>query len=66
MEYKGYRIVKHKQPMFKAIQTVGPGKLPNDLSGTYTNGQFAMRAIDTYLATKGTNNAKATSSRRGK
>lgn len=60
-EYKGYNIVPDLTFGLKLIKSIGPGKIPNDLSGSYTNTEEAKKSINTYLELKGKTNAKAIS-----
>lgn len=52
-EYNGYYIKPHKQhPVTFIIVTTGQGgKIPQSLSGMYTNVSLAKRDIDAYLNT---------------
>lgn len=51
-EYKGFNIVGDGSFGYKNIKPVGKGSVPKDLRGAYTNGVFAKRGIDSYLASK--------------
>lgn len=59
MEYKGYKIVSDRTFGNRLIKTVGPGKLPMDLSGAFTSDTFAMKAIDRYVSKKDVVNGKS-------
>lgn len=65
-EYKGYSIKSADGWGMKAIHSIGAGAIPKALKGTYTNLREAVKAIDLYLTEKETQNAKASSSGRGK
>lgn len=53
-EYKGYQIKPHKEfAMNLIIVTAGKGgKVPDVLSGLYTNVNVAKQEIDKYLESK--------------
>lgn len=51
-EYKGYNIIGDGTFGYQKIKTIGAGKLPVSLGGSYTSPIMAQRQIDTYLLTK--------------
>lgn len=58
-EYRGYAIEGDGTYGQKVIKPVGKGSVHLSLRGSYTTVAFAKRAIDVYLITKETSDAKA-------
>ena len=52
MEYKGYKIIGDGTYGQKVIKNIGPGTIPRNLSGSFTNDAEAIRAIDRYVGAK--------------
>lgn len=61
VEYGGYGIVSDGTFGFKRIKSIGPGKLPKELRGSFSTTDIAKRAIDFYVDVKGNKNGKESS-----
>lgn len=61
VEYNGYKIEGDGSYGHKVIKSLSKGALPMVLRGTFTNFQFAKKAIDRVVAEKEVVNGKSTS-----
>ena len=48
MEYKNYEVVRDSDVRYFVVKAM-KGKLPNKLSGKFTNEEFAKVCIDRYI-----------------
>lgn len=66
-EYKGYKVEALGSFPMTVIKARGQGKVPKQLTGLFTTGEEANRAIDRYLAglVKGKRNGSSKGSSTG-
>ena len=60
MEYKGFKLEPVKTGLIE-IKPTGKGSVVKSLRGLYTTKKWAMKAIDSHLASKEKSNGKAES-----
>lgn len=58
MEYKGYNITSDGTFGQKVIKSIGPGTIPQLLTGSFTTVAEAEKAIDRYIGAKETEEAR--------
>lgn len=61
IEYEGYKVGLDGVFSLYNITRIGPGKMPVQLQGGFTNTRSAQHAIDAYLSSREKNSANTSS-----